>query len=172
MLMILGFGCGYQPAYGGVRPRERLSVVAAPPRVAHPKIVAAAVSGARDELSRAGVLSAGDGYPTLFVEVLRVDERPRGIAALPTGSEDGALVPLGRGASVAVVGRAWVVEQEGKSPIRNTGDVRRAESYASEPTGAAEALQFSAAAASAGRKLGRALARRALGEPAPAMEPL
>jgi hypothetical protein len=172
MIAITNLSCGYEPAYGGTRPEARLSVVAASPKVAHPEVVAAAVSGARDELSRAGVLSAGGGYPTLYVEVLRVDEWPRGIAALPSSSDGRELMPLGRGASVSVVGRAWVTEHEGGAPVRDTGDVRRSESYGSEPTAAAEALQFSAAASSAGRKLGRALARRVLGEPAPAMEPL
>jgi hypothetical protein len=172
MLSALSLACGYQPVYGGTRPEGRLSVAAASPKVAHAEVVAAALAGARDELSRAGVLSPGDGYPTLVVEVLRVDEWPRGISATPMGGGDQRFVPLGRATSVAVVGRAWVLEEEGAAPVRDTGDVRRSDTYASEPASTTEALQFSAAASSAGRKLGRALARRVLGEPSPAMEPL
>ncbi|MBN1607530.1 MAG: hypothetical protein JW940_12915 [Polyangiaceae bacterium] len=171
MLVTAGFACGYQPAYGGTRPEGRLSVAAAPPKVAHAEVVAAAIAGARDELSRAGVLSPGNDYPRLIVEVVRVDEWPRGISAMPTGV-DQRVIPLGRATTVAVVGRAWVVEGEGRAPIRDTGDVRRSDTYATEPATTADALQFSAAASSAGRKLGRALARRVLGEPSPAMSPM
>jgi len=140
--------------------------------VAHAEVISAAIAGARDELSKAGVLSADGDYPRLVIEVLRVDEWPRGIAALPMGGQTQPRIPLGRGSSVAVVGRAWVIEAEGKAPVRDTGDVRRSDTYATEATQTAEALQFSAAASSAGRKLGRALAQRVLGEPTPAMEPL
>jgi hypothetical protein len=172
LITATSFGCGYRPAYGGSRPAARLSVTAAPPKVARAEVVAAAVAGARDELSRAGVLSTEGAYPKLFVEVLRVDEWPRGIAALPSGADRRQLIALARGASVAVVGRAWVVEGEGRTPVRDTGDVRRSDTYATAPAASSDALQYSAAASSAGRKLGRALAKRVLGEPTPAMEPL
>jgi len=168
----MSLGCGYQPAYGGQRPEGRLSVVSAPPKVAHAEVIAAVMSGARNELSRAGVLAPADGYPRLVVEVLRVDEWPRGISASPTEAGDQRLAPLGRATSVAVLGRAWVVEEEGRAPVRDTGDVRRSDTYASEPGATSETLQFSAAASSAGRKLGRALARRVLGEPSPTVEPM
>jgi len=166
VLIATSFGCGYQAAYGGTRPEGRLSVAAAAPKVAYAEVVAAAIAGARDELSRAGVLSPGNGYPRLVVEVVRVDEWPRGISALRSGAAD-RLLPLARASTVAVVGRAWVIEAEGRAPIRDTGDVRRSDTYASEPAATADAVQFSTAASSAGRKVGRALARRVLGEPSP-----
>jgi hypothetical protein len=108
----------------------------------------------------------------MVIEVLRVDEWPRGISALPPDDDPSVRIPLARGTSVGVVGRAWVIEHPGAQPIRDTGDVRRLEHYAVGSESTADAVQFSLAVRSAALKLGAALARRVLGEPAPTVEPL
>jgi hypothetical protein len=164
--------CGYRAAYGGSRPTQRLSVTVAASRVAHAEVVDAVVAGAREELSRAGVLKSGQAHPRLLIEVLRVDEWPDGISALPTAAGSSELAPSARGTSVGVVGRAWVVEGPGGSPMRPTGDVRRVDRYAVARDPGQDAIQFVSAARSAARKLGIALARRVLGEPTPTVEPL
>ena len=174
LLMVLSqsLSCGYRAAYGGPRPGQRLSVEVASSHIAHLEVVDAVMAGAREELSRAGVLDSGQGHPRLVIEVVRVDERPEGISALPLRPGSTELAPAARGTSVGVVGRAWVLESPGSPPVRPTGDVRRVEHYAVAQDPGRDALQFIGAARSAARKLGIALARRVLGEPAPTVEPM
>src|SRR5205085_8553735 len=81
------------------------------------------VSGVREELAREGALAAGDGYPRVEIEVLRVDETSDAIAAAhPVAG--GRAVPAARATEVGVVARAWIVETRGADPVRDTGDVR------------------------------------------------
>jgi hypothetical protein len=161
--------CGYRAAYGGGGPRFRLSVAGTALATPHPEAVQAALSGARAELARSGALSAGNGYPKLFVEVVRVDEVATGIAA--TSSARG-VVPLGRASAIGVSGHAWIVEREGAEPSSDTGDVRRVETVAQgdSPIGGDAAVDQ--AATSAARALGEALARRALGIAEPSVAPM
>jgi hypothetical protein len=169
----LGFGslllgltsCGYRAVYGGADPEQRLAVVASPSRVPNAGALQAVLAGARSELGRAGVLRGGDGYPRLVVDVLRVDEVGTGIAA--TGD-----LPLARGAAVAVVGRAWVEPGPDAPSERDTGDTRRSERVTAGSSAAADRLLHDEALDAAGRRLGRALAQRVMGEPTPADEPL
>ena len=125
--------------------------------------------GARAELAKAGALQAGSAYPQLVVEILRVDEQALGIAATPLAGRD---VPLARGTSVAVVGRARLLESPGVAAARDTGDLRRAERFAASSDRHAEAAVRQQAVRSAARRLGRALARRILGQPEPDTEAL
>ena len=162
-------GCGYAPAYGGSAPTSRLSLHLLQTRVAEPEIVHEVLAGAREELGRADADADDAGFPRLVVEILRIDESPRGIAALPT---DSGLRPRARGNVVGVVGRAWVIERPGAAPVRDTGDVRRVEGFGTRSDRGLEMLQFDAAARAAARELGAALVRRVLGEPSPTLEPM
>ena len=140
--------CGYRAAYGDSRPEQRLTVVAAPrQRSADAAAVQEALAGARAELSRAGVLGPGSGYPRVELELLRVDEKSSGIVAEPVGGER---TPLALGSSVGVVGRAWVVEAAGGPPTRDTGDVRRVERYAAQGDARLDAVRHQEAARSGG----------------------
>ncbi len=162
-------GCGYHAEYAGSRPAERLSVEAAPAKAPSAQALAALLAGARAELSRAGVLAAGDDYPKLRVELLRVDEQASGIAARDVR---GTTLPLGRGSAVGVVARAWVEEAPDSAPSRDTGDLRRVERYASETDPRVEAIRNDEAVRAAARRVGEALARQVLGEPEPGVEPM
>lgn len=166
---LVAFGCGYQPVYGGDAPETKLAVVAAPAVAGRAEAVQLALSGVRGELSRAGSLRPGTGYPRAVVELVRVDERGPGIARVDTPA--GAL-PLARGSAVGVVGRAWVEEAPGAAPARDTGDVRRVRTYAASEDPRIEAQRHSEAMRAAARAVGRALGRRLLGEPEPADEQL
>jgi hypothetical protein len=126
------------------------------------------MAGARAELSRGGALKAG-GYPQVVIEVLRVDEQALGIASSP---EAGRQAPLARGTTLAVVGRARLVEAPGAPPTRDSGDFRRAERFEASSNRHAEASVRQQAVRSAARRLGRALMRRILGQPEPETEPL
>jgi hypothetical protein len=164
----LGMGpaaCGYTPVYGATRPPERLTVVAAPTAVPQANVVHETLAGAREELSRAGVLRPGTGYPRLVIQVLRVDEASSGVAAA-------AETPLARGSSVGVVGRAWVEPSAGGSRARDSGDLRRIEWISSGPNAADDAVRYNGALRVAARRLGRSLALRILGDPEPALEPM
>ena len=168
-LALLG-GCGYEPVYATERPEVRLSVEAAPYGAPHLEAVAATVSGVRRSLSSAGVLRPGEGYPRVVVEVVRVDERAAGMAAVEDA--EGVERPTARAASLGVVGRAWVEEVERGPRLRDTGDVRRTATYAVGSTTLAEEPRYEAALRSAGHALGQALGRRILGEPETTLEPL
>ncbi len=157
--------CGYRSAVMTASHPGRLSVVGAPFGTPHPEAAAAALFGAREELSSAGVLG-NRAYPRLVIEVVRVDELPAGIAAQPGGS------PLGRGSDVGVTARGWIEDSETSAPAHDTGDVRRVETVGL----GSDAIQGSVSAAeairSAATEAGRAVARRALGRIEPAIEPM
>ena len=157
--------CGYAPKYGSGR-EARLSVSPSPHRVAELDVVDATLDGARSELSRAGALSPGAGYPRLVIEVVRSDEVSTGIALSPDAG------PLARGSGVAVVARGWVIPAPGASSERDTGDIRRIEHVSSHTDPRFDAAHYREALRVAAKAAGRALARRVLGEPEPADEPL
>jgi hypothetical protein len=164
-LGVTATGCGYAPAYGGERPEQRLTVVGSSPGIPQTDVVHEVLAGARQELSRAGVLQPGTRHPRLMIQVLRVDEESSGIVA-PND------LPLARGSSVGVSARAWVESQPGAEPSRDSGDLRRVEWVSAGPTSVDDALRYDGALRVAGRRLGQALARRVLGEPEPAIEPM
>jgi hypothetical protein len=173
-------GCGYAPAYGGERPHQRLTVVVSAPGIPQAFVVHEVVAGARQELSRAGVLQPGSGYPRFVVQVLRVDEASSGIVA-PDGQVSGRgaspglpdeETPLARGSAVGVVARAWVEEGPSAARQRDSGDLRRVEWVSAGAVAADDAVRHDGALRLAGRRLGQALARRVLGDPEPAREPM
>src|SRR5437773_7700689 len=104
--------CGYRSPYLPESTRA-FSVAAAPLKTPHFDALEAALSGVRTGLSEAGSLSSAGSFPRVLVEVLRVDELPAGMAALP--ALRGPL-PGGRGSAVGVVARAWVVSAAGGAP--------------------------------------------------------
>jgi hypothetical protein len=168
-----GVGCGYAPAYGAERPSGRLTVVSASPRGADSGALGPVLDGVRRELSRAGVLTSGTGYPRVVVELVRVDERTAGQAVWqnPT-SIGGSEVVVGRGSVVGVTARAWILESPDARVIRDTGDVRRTATHASGSRPAIDHEQREAALVGAGRAAGEALGRRLLGEVEPSEEPM
>jgi hypothetical protein len=162
--LMLG-ACGYRAVYSAERPTQRLSVRVGAPRSPDLAAAEAAVSGARAELSSAGVLGADGTFPRLDVEVLRVDEVGTGVAESPRHGN----VPEARGSGVAVVVRGLVYEQPG-IVARDSGNVRRAEWVSSASGSADGAMTYDAAVRAASRRAGRAVARRVLGIPEPANE--
>jgi len=156
--------CGYHPLYGGV-PTERLHVKLVRALVADPVAADEVVSGVRDELARAGVLEAGEGYPRVEVEVLRADETSEGVAA-------GAGGPRARALDVGIVARAWVARAPEAPPERDTGDLRAQESISVDETGVgtpdprAGGFHGADALRAAARRLGQELAHKVRGEPA------
>lgn len=156
--------CGYHAVYASDAPRLRLKLV----RTLVPDAIASdeVATGARQELARAGMLEAGDGWPRVEVEVLRAEDASEGVAAGTNG-------PVARAAEVALVARAWIASAPDAQPESDTGDMRAAENVAVDEapgTGAldprADAFHRADALRAAGRRLGRQLARRVLGFPA------
>ncbi|MET0410672.1 MAG: hypothetical protein ABW217_05225 [Polyangiaceae bacterium] len=163
-LVFLLAGCGYQPVFGGTRPSAALSV--APARsVAWPRALDAALAGARSELARLGALGGEGDYPMLMVELTRVDELASGISARTWRAQGTA--PAARGSTVAVTGRAWVLDERGGAPSSDTGDLRRSARHAAGPDTLREVLAHDDALNAAARELGASLARAALGVPEP-----
>jgi hypothetical protein len=162
--------CGYHPAYGGNRPSVRLSVAVAPSRSPESGAFAAVLAGLRGELSRAGVLASGRGYPRVLVELVRVDER--GTSQTLVGPQDGgAALPLASGGLVGVTARAWV--ENGDSRVeRGTGDVRRTATFGSAANSGLDSARREAALSVAGRATGEALGRRIMGEVEVGQEPM
>ena len=178
ILSVLAVGltaCGYSPAYGGLRPNQQLTVAAAPSLSPESGALAALLSGLRGELSRAGALRAGTGYPRAMVELLRVDERGVGVA-VQLGQP--RATPLARGSTVGVMARAWIEDSPSAKPYHDTGDVREAlhelagDAVATGTTLAMDALAHDTAVEQAGLAAGQAIGRRLLGEVEPTLEPL
>jgi hypothetical protein len=167
-LVIVCFtACGYRPAYG-TDAHSGYSVTASTFRTPSLDAVEATLSGVRAGLSQAGSLTPGDSFPTVVVELLRVDEVPVGLAATGSGEPS----PLARGSAVGVVARAWVLREAGSLPIRDTGDMRRVEYVAQGAASAGAGFGYATAVRGAARKVGEALARRILGEVEPTDDPL
>jgi hypothetical protein len=162
--------CGYQPAYGGERPRTRLSVIAAPSRAPEAGALSAILSGLRGELSRAGVLGSGRAFPRVVVELVRVDERGTAQTLL-RDPNSGAQLPQASGALIGVTARAWV-ETSPSEVERDTGDVRRAAPFGSANNAGLDSMQREAALSAAGEATGEALGRRIMGEVESTQEPM
>ncbi len=163
-LCLLVLSCGYHTVYSPDAPRlhVRLTRTLVPDAVAADEVA----TGARQELARAGMLEAGDGWPCVEVEVLRADEASEGIAAGATG-------PAARATEVALVARAWIASSPEAPPESDTGDMRAAETIGVDqvpgtrgPDPRANAFHRADALRAAARRLGRQLARRVLGFPA------
>lgn len=197
-LVLAALGCGYRPLHAGsgaeasddggsaLDPAAPFAVIGALPRAPSAAAAAAAESGARSELARAGVLASGAeasaGCSTIEIELLRIEEEAAGIA-LYTGTDaatdtatDAATdtatgTPLARGLRVTVTGRArlWPAGSLGtasprgttapppkRAPLRDTGDVRA--------TLVLSRGQGDAAATSASRDDAARLAGKRLGE--------
>jgi hypothetical protein len=156
-LLLLASSCGYQAVYGGaeVEPIHlKLVRTRVPDAVASDEVLA----GMREELARSGALQAGDGFPRAEVEVLLSDDASEAIAVKSGG-------PSARATGVSLVAHAWVVRTAGGPPERDTGDMRADDVIAvDEHSGAldlrANTFHESDALRAAGRRLGRALARK------------
>jgi hypothetical protein len=159
-------GCGYHAVHGGGRTDGTgLAVVAAPGWAPGQELNVAAVTSAREELAGEAALGT-EAYPRLVVLIVRVDEGATGLSSVAApGAPDGRQ-PLARGSAVGVVGRGWVEASPGGARIWDSGDVRRVETYGAR-TRLGDAVGFREASRAAARELGRALARRALGQPTP-----
>ena len=169
LLALSLMACGYAPAYGGARPTRQLTVAVAPSLAPESGALAALVSGIRGELSRAGALRPGTGYPRAVLELLRVDEHGAGMAVQPGQPQ---ATPLARGSTVGVMARAWIEDSPGSRPYHDTGDVRRVSTVATGTTLATDALAHDTAVEQAGLAAGQAIGRRLLGEVEPTLEPL
>lgn len=170
MAALAGTACGYRPlaahdttARGGEPASGRLAVVRAVGLAPYPAAADALTAAVSARLAEARELRSGEGYPRVEIELLRVDELAEGIA------EVGAS-PLGRGVRIVVVGRARVVRAAGEEPAFDTGDVSaNVVASASGPATSALVVREEAAVGAA-RALGRRLAERVLGLPAPTDE--
>jgi len=156
-------GCGYQPVYAQP-PGERLSVHVGQVLVPDSIAAQAATSGARSELTAAGLLADDARFPRLTLDVLRVDELSRGIHV-----QDGR--PRAAGMSVAVTVRARVFHAENEEPRLDTGDVRRSVQVTGDSDPRADSAAHEAALRSAAEHAGRSAARLVLGIPEPNDEP-
>ena len=167
LLLLAVMSCGYVPLHGGAA-SEHLHVVLSESKV--PDAVAAdeVLAGVREELARVGSLASGDGFPRCEVEILRADEASEGIAATP--GPDGRLAPQSRATRVGLVARAWVLRGPGAERERDTGDVRVFETVAVAPDARAATFLHSDALRAAGRRVGKRLASRIMGLPAPTDE--
>lgn len=160
----IGAGCGYRSVHGGAgHGSERFSVVLATSNV--PDAVASdeVAAGVRDELARAGALTAGESFPRCEVEVLRADEASEGIGAIPNG--DGVLLPDARATRVGIVARGYVVRSKDGPHERDTGDIRSTEVVTVAPDARASAFRQSDALRAASRRAGRRIGAHVLGLP-------
>jgi hypothetical protein len=155
---VLGSACGYQSIRGQAENRGTLAIAAVGQRSAEPRVDAAVLSGVGLALSQEGLLRAGQGYPRVEVEILRV-ERFSGAVAL---SAEGK--PLARSIGMAVLGRAWVALQDG-SRVEETGDVREEAYRAAGTLGAAEIQNDEEALQAVATRLGKKMGARVLGYP-------
>lgn len=165
-ILLTQAACGYEAVHGGGgRGGPGLSVAAAPGRAPGQELNVAAVTSAREELAGEGALRTA-AYPRLVIRIVRLDEAATGIAAVDAPAAPGGRLPLARGSAVGVVARGWVETRPGGPPLWDSGDIRRVESYGAG-TLLGDAVGFREASRAAARELGRALARRALGQPTP-----
>lgn len=163
---VVSLSCGYHTVHGASS-GSGLAVAAAPSMAPGQELSVAAVTAAREALASEGALSSGS-YPRLVIQLVRVDEGPLGIAAVRAPGEPDGLQPIARGSSVGVVGRGWVETAPGVHEW-DSGDVRRTAPF-SATSELADAAAYREAARTAAKELGRALARRALGQPQPRTE--
>jgi hypothetical protein len=151
--------------HGGAGAGEHLHVALSESKI--PDAVASdeVLAGLREELARGGALASGDGFPRCEVEILRADEASEGIAA--GRDRDDRLAPQSRATRVGLVARAWVLRAPGGARERDTGDVRAFETVAVAPDARTSTFRQSDALRAAGRNVGKRLAARIMGIPAP-----
>ena len=156
-------GCGYHAVYANEASGEGAKLHVKLVRSLVPDAVAAdeVVSGLRDELAQSGALAAGEGYPRVEVEVLRLDESSEGIAA-PRGASG----PVARGTQVAVVARAWIASAADAPVVHDTGDMRVLDAIAVGQSAVSDSFQHADATRAAARRMGHKLALKVLGHPA------
>ena len=159
---VIASGCGYRSVYAQPA-SQRLSVQLG--QILIPELSAAqsVASGARAELSAAGLLGSGSEFPRLVIDVLRVDEVSRAVHL------DGGR-PTAGGMSIAVVIRARVFAADSQEATLDTGDVRRAVQETGDPDPHVDSAAYDVALRSAAERTGRAAARAALGIPEPGDE--
>jgi hypothetical protein len=157
--LILGPACGYEPVRGAQG--ERLAVRAGPHALPELDAVQAALAGARSELGHLSALRDDAGYPALVVEVFHVQERSSAIRSTP--SSDGT--PLAGASELTLSGRAWIVDVAGGRARADTGPVAVTTPFAAGADERSDRERRDAALRRAARRLGRTLARRALGLP-------
>jgi hypothetical protein len=158
VLICAGSACGYAPLRTADGPE--LSVHPGPQGTPSAGAIQAALAGARAELGALGRLGSGR-YPTLVVEVFHVQERSSGVLSPQVGEAQ----PLARGSTVALEGRAWIVDSASSAPRADTGGVRLEQAFAAGASAGLDAQRHDDALRRAARRLGRLLARRALGLP-------
>lgn len=161
---MLTSACGYHALYEH-SPSERLTVQVGQVLVPDTVAVQAVASGARAELSAAGLLESGGEAPHLVIDILRVDELSRGVHV-----QTGLGQPLASGMSVAVTARGRVFRPGAAEPSLDSGDVRRAVQIAGDADPRVDSAAFDQALRSAAERVGRAVARVAIGIPEPADE--
>lgn len=149
LVALAATGCGFRPLADAARAPGKLNVVAGASLVPEPGLVVEVVAGAAAALAREGVLG-GAGDVAFRIELVRLDERSEGV--LRDGDSFRA-----RGTTIALTGRGVVAS----TPERDTGDVTVA-----DPAGLSRGARDDVLRALA-RRLGEALAQRALGGAAP-----
>lgn len=157
-------GCGYRPVYSAA-PAQCLHVQSGRPMVPDAAVISSALEGARASLARETCLASGDGFPRLVVDVLRIDELGAGIEA--QGKE-----PRATASRVAVLGRGRIETKVEGAVVRDTGNLRRSETYGNSTDPRLDGQLWHAAARAAAWELGAAIGRAAVGVPEPDMEPL
>lgn len=166
VVVALVSGCGYRAlashdGTGGAGPR--LFVAHGPTVVPSARSADALVAAVSGRLAEANELRGGDGYPRVEVDLVRIDETVEGLAS--TGSS-----PISQGLRVTVVGRARVVRAKGEASALETGDMSAHVTVTSGGTSASALVLRDEASVGAARILGRRLAERVLGLPAPSDE--
>ena len=152
--------CGYHAVYAsgeGAKLHVKLVRSLVPDAIAADEVV----SGVREELAMGGALAAGDGYPRVEIEVLRLDESSEGIAA-----PRGATGPVARATEVAVVARAWIASAPDAPFEHDTGDMRVLDVIAVSADARGDTFQHDDATRAAARRIGHKLALKVLGHPA------
>ena len=160
LALLLVAACGYRPLYGGRdnATEPRFSVALSRSIVADAVAADEVLSGARDELSRMGMLASGRSYPRIEIEVTRIDETADAISA-PMDA------PIARTMRISASARAWIVSQPGESPETDTADMRAFVDIAPSTDPATEAFRRANASRAAARRLGTRLVLRLLGRP-------
>jgi hypothetical protein len=158
--------CGYHAVYAsgeGARLHVKLVRSLVPDAMAADEVV----SGVREELALSGALAAGEGYPRVEIEVLRLDETSEGIAA-PRGAT--APLPRARATDVAVVARAWIASLPDAPIEHDTGDMRSTGVVSVAADARSDMLQHDDATRATSRRMGHKLALKVLGHPVTAEE--
>ncbi len=151
--------CGYRPA-ADVTGAEALCVRTTTTRVADPAAAAAAESGARQALARAGHLGECGRDRQLVVELVGLEDAPEGIARSEAG-------PEARGERVVVAVRGTLLSADGHTRERDLGVMTIGSTYAYAASSPGELEVRAAARSEAAWRAGRSMAERAMGQPSP-----